>query len=424
MPYLGRNKCLATGFTRLFCPIEENISMDDTLQLPLYLKTTNRVEHLTVAVTRGGRQIQMSLSNRQMIPAEQVKIILVQGHLVVTDINLHLNIRVEYGWDCEDFSLAVPAGFSATRYRRFDAENVAGSEGNNVITLPSCFRVIPNSVKIPATTIISARLPSSSSSTPPSEPDIYADEELEWDENEAITPDIEKSHIQVDSGLENTTSNWNSLRNNNEMSSSYKLIYFAGRGLAETSRMLFKAAGEEFEDYRYPIIMKDCEFSRPEWDADKSKYIYEKLPVLEIDGGKHTIAQSKAIERFLARRFNMLGSNDIEAAIIEAAGEQIGDVNQAYNKAKPEGADAVKKFFEGDLKKTFTAFEKQANQNKSGYFMGSSLSLFHIQLYNLIHFFDDQESVQKALADCPNLKAIHDKVEQTPAIKKWLAERP
>ncbi len=99
-------------------------------------------------------------------------------------------------------------------------------------------------------------------------------------------------------------------------SSTYKLIYFAGRGLGETSRMLFKAAGQQFEDYRYPIVIKDGQYIRPEWDADKSKYIYEKIPVLEIDGGKHIIAQSKAIERFLARRFNMLGSNDIEAAVI------------------------------------------------------------------------------------------------------------
>ncbi|CAF0821728.1 unnamed protein product [Rotaria sp. Silwood1] len=207
-------------------------------------------------------------------------------------------------------------------------------------------------------------------------------------------------------------------------SSTYKLIYFAGRGLAETSRMLFKAAGQEFQDYRYPIVINDGQYIRPEWDADKSKYIYEKIPVLEIDGGKYVIAQSKAIERFLARRFNMLGSNDIEAAIIDAAGEQILDLKQAYNKAKTAGADSVKKFFEEDLTKTFTAFEKQANKNKSGYWIGSSLSLFDIQLYNLIHFFDDQQSVQKALENCPTLKAIHDQVEQTPAIKKWLDERP
>jgi glutathione S-transferase len=76
------------------------------------------------------------------------------------------------------------------------------------------------------------------------------------------------------------------------------------------------------------------------------------------------------------------------------------------------------------LKQAFEAFEKQADKNKSGYWIGSRLSLFDIQLYDLIHFFDDQKSVQKALEGSPTLKAIHDKVEQTPAIKKWLEERP
>jgi len=208
-------------------------------------------------------------------------------------------------------------------------------------------------------------------------------------------------------------------------SSTYKLIYFDVRGLAETIRMLFKAAGQQFEDFRYPIEFKDGQAVRPEWDADKNKYIYAKVPVLELDGGKQSISQSKAIERFLARRFNMLGSNDVEAAIIEAAGEQIADVKQAYMKAKggPGGqatGDGVKTFFEEDLKKAFAAFEKQA---AAGQF-GSRLSLFDIQFYNLVHFFDDQASVQKALEGCNALKAIHDKVEQTPEIKKWLAERP
>ena len=99
-------------------------------------------------------------------------------------------------------------------------------------------------------------------------------------------------------------------------SSTYKLIYFNVRGLAETSRMLFKAAGQQFEDYRYPFELKEGKPIRPEWDADKSKYVYEKVPVLEVDGGKYTIAQSKAIERFLARRFNMFGGNDGEGALI------------------------------------------------------------------------------------------------------------
>ncbi|CAF3334123.1 unnamed protein product [Rotaria socialis] len=206
--------------------------------------------------------------------------------------------------------------------------------------------------------------------------------------------------------------------------STYKLIYFNGRGLAETSRMLFKAAGQEFEDFRYSVTINGGQYIRPEWDTDKSKYIYEKIPVLEIDGGKHIIVQSKAIERFLARRFNMYGTNDVEAAVIDAAGEQINDVKQAYNKAKAAGADSEKKFFEEDLKKTFLAFEKQATKDNSGYWISSHLSLFDIQLYNLINSFADQESVQKVLEEYPTLKTIHDKVGQTAEIKKWVEERP
>ena len=102
----------------------------------------------------------------------------------------------------------------------------------------------------------------------------------------------------------------------------------------------------------------------------------------------------------------------------------MADVKQAYQKAKAADGDSMKTFFEQDLKKTFMAFEKQANKNQSGYWIGSRLSLFDIQLYNLIHFFDDQQSVEKALEGCSALKAIHDKVEQTPKIKKWLNERP
>ena len=145
MPHFGLNRCYATGFTRLFCAIEENIANEDRLQLSPYLKSTNKIEHLTIAVT-GGRRVDMALSNEQTRPAEQVKVILLQGHLTVTDINDNLPIRVEYGSDCDEFSLSVPEGFSATRYRRFDGENLVVYEGSSVVKLPLCFRVIPMAV--------------------------------------------------------------------------------------------------------------------------------------------------------------------------------------------------------------------------------------------------------------------------------------
>lgn len=147
MPYFGLNKCLAAGFTRLFCTIEENISIDDRLRLSPYLKTTNQVEHLTVTVT-GGRRVDMAIANDQTRPAEQIKILLLQGHLTVTDINDNLPIRVEYGSDCNEYSLSVPEGFSATRYRRFDGNNLVTYVGSGEVQLPPCFRVLPAAIPV------------------------------------------------------------------------------------------------------------------------------------------------------------------------------------------------------------------------------------------------------------------------------------
>lgn len=217
MPYFGRNKCFATGFTRLFCSIEEPITKDERLELFPFLKTTNHVEHLTLAVT-GGHHVEMSLSNDQTRPAEQVKILLIQGHLVVTDINLNLPMRVEYGWNCNDFSLAVPAGFSATRYRRFDGENLAVYEGNNVITLPSCFRVI--SVLSP--------MPSANAS---STPDLSLIE-LDSDEDQAEFLDQQKPEIVINLNMtdpvteeeQSVSSNfWDIFRNRNSKLKSFFL---------------------------------------------------------------------------------------------------------------------------------------------------------------------------------------------------------
>lgn len=183
MPYFGRNKCLASGFTHLFCPIEENIFSEDRLQLSPYLKTTNHVDHLTIAVT-GGQHIQVVFSNDQIRPAKQVKVLLLQGHLTVTDTNENLPIRVEYGWDCEKFGLIVPAGLSATRYRRFDKDNRNIYEGNILIDLPPCFRVIPTAVGV-------------NSKTQPK--DIVPPVKIESDKARISDTDAPKQEIVIDS---------------------------------------------------------------------------------------------------------------------------------------------------------------------------------------------------------------------------------
>lgn len=99
----------------------------------------------------------------------------------------------------------------------------------------------------------------------------------------------------------------------------YKLIYFDARGAAEPIRLLFAAAETEYEDSRYGVEFKDGAPSAPGFYEDKSqgKFIanLNRLPIMEVDGVK--VGQTKAIERFLARRFDMMGSNDLEEAAID-----------------------------------------------------------------------------------------------------------
>ena len=48
------------------------------------------------------------------------------------------------------------------------------------------------------------------------------------------------------------------------------------------------------------------------------------MPVLEIDGKKYS--QSKSICRYLAKKFNLYGSNELEALEIDASADAVDDI--------------------------------------------------------------------------------------------------
>lgn len=52
--------------------------------------------------------------------------------------------------------------------------------------------------------------------------------------------------------------------------------------------------------------------------------LYGKLPVLYIDG-KIQIAESFAIARFLARKYNLAGRDDVESAILDSLADLYKD---------------------------------------------------------------------------------------------------
>ena len=77
---------------------------------------------------------------------------------------------------------------------------------------------------------------------------------------------------------------------------------------------------------------------REEWDAIKSdvqQFPFAKIPVLVIDN-KTIIAQSSAINRYLAKQFNLFGSTDIESALIDSVNEELIDIKAQWNKETDE----------------------------------------------------------------------------------------
>ena len=82
---------------------------------------------------------------------------------------------------------------------------------------------------------------------------------------------------------------------------SYRLTYFNSRGVAECSRLMFKLKEQDFEDVRLTRKSEELE-------TLKAKSPTGQFPLLEIEGLDKplVLCQSRAIERYLARKFGKI----------------------------------------------------------------------------------------------------------------------
>jgi glutathione S-transferase len=223
--------------------------------------------------------------------------------------------------------------------------------------------------------------------------------------------------------------------------STYELKYFDARGVAEVIRFIFAVAEQNYVDTRFSISFgKPGDFStiiRPEFDKAKASGELDlacgKAPVLYADGVP-TMGQSKAIERYLAKRFGLMGSSDEEAGVIDALCENVRDIKDAYNaaKRKPEGEErdqAVKTFFDETLVKWCKDTEKSLPTARSDFLVGSLISLADLTWFNFVGvedkpFFDNVEGARKGFADCPRIKKAMLACSANTALKQWIAKRP
>ncbi|OXA40449.1 Glutathione S-transferase 1 [Folsomia candida] len=194
--------------------------------------------------------------------------------------------------------------------------------------------------------------------------------------------------------------------------SQYKLTYYDLQGLGEPARYLFKVAGVEFEDHRIP----------------KNESTYPKLPadLKDLDG--KTIAQSSAICRFLALRFNLAGADEFEQAkcdeIIDAMrdfGRELMGVTMVPDEDAKKG-ELFKQLKEVTIPFYMGKFDKIAQENEK-WLVGKNMTWVDIVFAHCMTIFMNRSKIP--LVDgYPALKKLIDDFYAVPQIKEWIAQRP
>ena len=207
----------------------------------------------------------------------------------------------------------------------------------------------------------------------------------------------------------------------------YRLTYFHSQGRGEVIRLLFALAHEAFVDER--LTESSSASSRPVFDALKGSLPFGQLPVLRIDGeGGPVLAQSHAIERFLARRFGLMGGSEVEEQVVDSVTEAVRDLTQAYAGSRADAA-AQQRFLAHTLPAFLEQLHRLAQRSNRGSahntLVGGTLTLADVVVYHIFSVpTPDQPAMQRLIDGYPLIKAAIAHVAERPEIREWIATRP
>jgi len=208
-------------------------------------------------------------------------------------------------------------------------------------------------------------------------------------------------------------------KENNMSVPKYRLIYFNLRVLGEPIRLLFNYVGVPFEDVR---IDRD-----KEWAGVKESTGWGKVPVLEIDG-KQQISQSHAIAKYLAKKYKLDGSNELESAKCDEYVGVAQDLRQEWRRywfeQDPSKKQEIKKeFLEIIAPRYLNRYSKVLEGNGGKHLVGSGLTWADLFITVFLELFED--TVDKSiLKSYPILEAYKKSVYSIPQIKKSIETRP
>jgi len=217
------------------------------------------------------------------------------------------------------------------------------------------------------------------------------------------------------------------------------LKYFDIRGVAETSRILLAIGGEDYDDVRYqidPATFKSIDFEDAK-NSGELKANLNRAPVLVTPDGT-TIGQSRAIERYLAKRFNLMGNSPEVEAIIDCITEHCRDVKDAAarkgfsmftkDKTEEEKAAARAEWFDEDFPTMLGKIEDYLKEIETidDFSVGSSTSYADVVIWALLRDCSpaDAKDVTKAASQCKKMTTIANNIAAHPSVSKWIENRP
>lgn len=190
------------------------------------------------------------------------------------------------------------------------------------------------------------------------------------------------------------------------------LIYFRGRGRAETTRWMLAATG---------VAFANVAIDTPEELAAlraSGKLPFDQMPLLEIDG--LNLSQSSAMIRYLARRGGLYGNDNTDAMWCDMIAGVAADFAETVIQApfKPSEAVAI-----ADMKERFAKFgprfEVRIEAQGSGYCAADSMTFADVVLVEALSSY--LEWCPEILTGMPHLKDLYQNVTGTPGIADYLA---
>jgi len=193
------------------------------------------------------------------------------------------------------------------------------------------------------------------------------------------------------------------------MDSTIQLYYFRGRGRAEPIRIILNYLQLPYEN----IFIDTYEAMKTLHDRKLSPS--KQIPILHIDD--QYLVQTPAIFRYLARKHNLYGNNDIEKYHCDMLTAAALDWQANYFKAVFNSTFAID-YKNSVLAKHLAIFETLLENGRSIYFVNNKPTFADLFIFELL--LNQMDMFNDTLQPYPKLTEFYAALNAIPQLKKYL----